>query len=358
MSGSTDQQPLVRLRGVCKQFGGVAAVHPLDLTINRGDFLAILGPSGCGKTTLLNIISGFLFPDAGSIEIDGLDVTRVPPERRETNMVFQSYGLFPHMTVEQNIAYGMWVAGTPHDECKQRVAEMVALVHLDGLERRNVTGLSGGQQQRVALARALIMRPKVLLLDEPLAALDLQLRKAMQIELRRIHRSIGGTFVFVTHDQGEAMALANRIAVMQGGRIVQEGTPRQIYDAPSTRFVSTFIGDANLLRGQARGGAVTLAAGPGFAHAGADGPVVAVVRPEQIQIGRPGAIAEAPDRVLLAGTVQDVIYVGTYVRFQVAVNGTELIVHASSGRAAPVIEVGAPVAVWWSVSDHLVLPEE
>jgi ABC-type Fe3+/spermidine/putrescine transport system ATPase subunit len=358
MSGSTDQQPLVRLRGVCKQFGGVAAVHPLDLTINRGDFLAILGPSGCGKTTLLNIISGFLFPDAGSIEIAGLDVTRVPPERRETNMVFQSYGLFPHMTVEQNIAYGMRVAGAPHDECKQRVAEMVALVHLDGLERRNVTGLSGGQQQRVALARALIMRPKVLLLDEPLAALDLQLRKAMQIELRRIHRSIGGTFVFVTHDQGEAMALANRIAVMQGGRVVQEGTPRQIYDAPSTRFVSTFIGDANLLRGDARGGRVTLAAGPGFPHAGADGPVVSVVRPEQVQIGPSAATGAAAGQVLLSGVVQDIIYVGTYVRFAVQVEGAELIVHAGSGRAAPNVDIGDQVAVWWSVADQLVLPDE
>jgi spermidine/putrescine ABC transporter ATP-binding subunit len=357
MSGSTDQQPLVRLRGVCKQFGGVAAVHPLDLTIGRGDFLAILGPSGCGKTTLLNIISGFLFPDAGSIEIDGIDVTRVSPERRETNMVFQSYGLFPHMTVEQNIAYGMRVAGTPHDECKQRVAEMVALVHLDGLERRNVTDLSGGQQQRVALARALIMRPKVLLLDEPLAALDLQLRKAMQIELRRIHRSIGGTFVFVTHDQGEAMALANRIAVMQSGRVVQEGTPRQIYDAPSTRFVSTFIGDANLLRGDARAGRVVLAAGPSFPHTGADEKVVVVVRPEQVQIGPSAATSAAADRVLLPGIVQDIIYVGTYVRFAVQVEGAELIAHAGSGRAAPDVDIGDRVAVWWSIADQLVLPD-
>jgi len=352
-----DPQALVRLSGVTKRFGGVAAVHPLDLTIRRGDFLAILGPSGCGKTTLLNIIAGFLFPDGGTVEIESNDVTRMPPERRPTNMVFQGYGLFPHMTVEQNVAYGLKVAGTPRPEIKDRVAAAIQLVHLDGLETRNVAALSGGQQQRVALARALIMRPKVLLLDEPLAALDLQLRKAMQAELRRIHKSIGGTFVFVTHDQGEAMALANRIAVMQAGRIVQEGSPRQIYDAPSTRFVSTFIGEANIIPGSRQSGRITLRTGCSFASAGPDEPVVAVVRPEAVRIAPVPDRPAGPDEIALGGRVQDSVFVGTYVRYVVQAGETELVVHVGSDRSLPVIEAGTEVVIRWSSADQVILSD-
>ena len=353
-----EQTPLVHLRGVGKGFGGVVAVHPLDLTIHHGDFLAILGPSGCGKTTLLNVIAGFLYPDSGTISIAGQDVTRVPPERRPTNMVFQSYGLFPHMTVAQNIAFGLRVAKVGDAECKARVAEAVQLVRLEGYEQRKVTELSGGQQQRVALARALVMRPKVLLLDEPLAALDLQLRKAMQVELRRIHRSIGGTFVFVTHDQGEALALANRIAVMQGGRIVQEGTPRQIYNAPQTRFVSTFIGDANLLRGRASNRRVTLDAGASFEAKVADGPVVTVIRPELMQLEEAGASQNGADAIAMRGTVQDVAYVGTYARVALDVKGTELVVHVPGRRSTADLPIGTEVGVRWSIDDHLVLPDD
>ena len=199
------------------------------------------------------MIAGFLRPDSGTIEIAGTDVTRLGPERRPTNMVFQSYGLFPHMTVRQNIAYGLKIRRAAKAEIERQVTEIVDLVHLEGLEERRINQLSGGQAQRVALARALIMHPTVLLLDEPLAALDLQLRKAMQEELRRIHHSIGGTFVFVTHDQGEAMALANRIAVMNDGRLVQEGSAEEVYARPTTRFVSTFIGEANVFPGRPRG---------------------------------------------------------------------------------------------------------
>jgi len=342
---------------VGKGFGGVVAVHPLDLTIHHGDFLAILGPSGCGKTTLLNVIAGFLYPDSGTISIAGQDVTRVPPERRPTNMVFQSYGLFPHMTVAQNIAFGLRVAKVGDAECKARVAEAFQLVRLDGYEQRKVTELSGGQQQRVALARALVMRPKVLLLDEPLAALDLQLRKAMQVELRRIHRSIGGTFVFVTHDQGEALALANRIAVMQGGRIVQEGTPREIYNAPQTRFVSTFIGDANLLRGRASNGRVTLDVGATFEAKVADGPVVTVIRPELMQLDEAGGQGGAGS-IVLRGTVQDVAYVGTYARVAIDLKGTELVVHVPGRHSTTDLPIGSEIGVRWSVDDHLVLPDD
>ena len=247
-------EPLVRLRNVSKTYGDVVAVRPLHLEIDRGDFVAILGPSGCGKTTLLRIIGGFVMPTTGSVEIGGIDVTRLGPEKRPTNMVFQGYGLFPHMSVRQNIAYGLRIAARPRPEIDQAVGEMLSLVRLGELADRSIHELSGGQQQRVALARALIMRPQVLLLDEPLAALDLKLRHAMQEELRRIHQEIGGTFVFVTHDQGEALALANRIAVMEAGELVQQGDAEEIYARPRTRFVSTFIGEANIFEGQRRDG--------------------------------------------------------------------------------------------------------
>ena len=257
--------PLVRLRGLSKSFGTTVAVHPLDLDIAEGDFLAILGPSGCGKTTLLRMLGGFAEPSSGSIEIAGKDVTRMGPEKRPTNMVFQGYGLFPHMNVRQNVSYGLKLSRAAPDEVKARVSEMLKLVHLEDFSERAVNELSGGQQQRVALARALVMRPAVLLLDEPLGALDLKLRKQMQAELRRIHRSLGGTFVFVTHDQEEALGLANRIAVMEAGRIVQQGDPQAIYRRPASRFVSTFIGDANLLEGRREHGVVSLGCGGSFA---------------------------------------------------------------------------------------------
>ena len=269
--------PLVALEGVSRQFGPVTAVHPLSLEIRRGDFLAILGPSGCGKTTLLRMIGGFIEPSSGVIRMEGQDVTRLGPDKRPTNMVFQGYGLFPHMSVRQNIAYGLRIARHSEAEIATRVAEIIGLVHLDGFEDRPVTQLSGGQAQRVALARALVMRPAVLLLDEPLAALDLKLRKTVQVELRRIHRSIGGTFVFVTHDQDEAMALSNRIVVMEGGRLVQQGTAEEIYDAPRNRFVSTFIGEANLFPATCLGGVVRSELPDSFDAEVRDGPAVIVV---------------------------------------------------------------------------------
>ena len=262
--------PLVRLRNVSKAYGRLLAVKPLDLEIEHGDFVAILGPSGCGKTTLLRIIGGFVLPTSGSVEIGGMDVTRLGPEKRPTNMVFQGYGLFPHMNVRQNIAYGLSIAGRPRAEIDHAVEEMLSLVRLEQLADRSIGELSGGQQQRVALARALIMRPQVLLLDEPLAALDLKLRHAMQEELRRIHTEIGGTFVFVTHDQGEALALANRIAVMEAGELIQQGDAEEIYARPRTRFVSTFIGEANIFEGERRAGMAEFA-GKHIPAAGRDG---------------------------------------------------------------------------------------
>ncbi len=302
---------LVRLSGVSVTFGTMTALHPVDLGIRRGDFFALLGPSGCGKTTLLKTIGGFLKPSTGRIEIDGEDVTNLPPERRRTGMVFQGYGLFPHMSVRQNIAYGLRVAKRPRAEIERKVEAMIALVQLYGMADRLPTALSGGQQQRVALARSLVMEPAVLLLDESLAALDLALRKTMQEELRSLHRSIGGTFVFVTHDQHEAMAMANRIAVMKQGRIVQQGTPQEIYSDPRSEFVAGFIGDANLLRGQRRDGKVTLEAGPGFASAGSDGGVTVMVRPDQLCLVE-GATAAC--EVTLRARCEDIVFLGTHAR--------------------------------------------
>jgi len=352
---STDET-IVRLNGVSKAFGETVAVHPLDLTIRRGDFLAILGPSGCGKTTLLNMIAGFLYPDSGTVEINGHDITRLPPDRRPTNMVFQGYGLFPHMTVRQNIAYGLHIRKAPKEEIKERVREIIDLVHLEELEQRGVGQLSGGQAQRVALARALIMRPDVLLLDEPLAALDLKLRKAMQTELRRIHNSIGGTFVFVTHDQSEAMGLANQIAVMSEGRIIQQGTAEDIYAAPQSRFVSTFIGEANILRGRRSGGRITLALGGGFKDAGADEDVVIMLRPEAaILVPADGTLPD--DALRLAGRLDDAVFLGTYIRYTIAIDDEIFAVHSADTDLRGRVAIGDAVQLSWKHAEHKILPD-
>ena len=304
-------EELVRLIGVSKSFDKSVALHPVDLTIRRGDFFALLGPSGCGKTTLLKMIGGFLPPSTGLIEIEGKDVTKLPPEARRTGMVFQGYGLFPHMTVRQNIGYGLRIAKRPPAEIDKRVGDMIDLVQLGGMADRLPAELSGGQQQRVALGRSLVMEPAVLLLDESLAALDLKLRKAMQEELRALHRSIGGTFVFVTHDQGEAMSMANRIAVMKDGRIIQQGTPEEIYDNPQCEFVAGFVGDANVLKGIRRSGVIELDAGAQFVAAGPDGRVAVVIRPDRFCMPTPGS--PRPEAAVSCQT-EDIVFMGTHVR--------------------------------------------
>ena len=345
------QPPLLRLRGLSKVYGQLTAVQPLDLDIASRDFVAMLGPSGCGKTTLLRMIGGFVAPTTGTIEIAGNDVTALGPERRPTNMVFQGYGLFPHMNVAQNIGYGLRLQSMPKGEIDARVGEAIALVQLADLANRGIEQLSGGQAQRVALARALVMRPKVLLLDEPLAALDLKLRQAMQEELRRIHHEIGGTFVFVTHDQSEALGLANRIAVMRDGRLEQVGTAQEIYASPETRFVSTFIGEANLLPGRRSNGTVILAAGPQFSAAGADGEISVVVRPENLLALAQGETAE----MALDGEVRDVVYLGSHVKYKVAVQGgSEMIVHARPDRM-PASQAGEKMRIGWLRRNHRIV---
>ncbi|PIP97366.1 MAG: polyamine ABC transporter ATP-binding protein [Rhodobacterales bacterium CG18_big_fil_WC_8_21_14_2_50_71_9] len=311
-------RPHLRLVNVVKAFDEARAVDDISLDIFAGEFFALLGPSGCGKTTLLRMLAGFETPTSGRIELDGQDLTRVPPYERPVNMMFQSYALFPHMSVEKNIAFGLEMNRLPKVEIAQRVEEMLALVKLEKFARRKPHQLSGGQRQRVALARALAKKPKLLLLDEPLGALDKKLREETQFELMTIQESLGLTFVIVTHDQEEAMTVSTRMAVMRDGKIAQLGEPREIYEAPNSRYVAEFIGDVNILEGVVADpaqGVIRLAGEGAPVRAGraldfAQGAAVAVaLRPEKLVIEKLGA-APAPPENTLEGVVEDIAYLG------------------------------------------------
>jgi putrescine transport system ATP-binding protein len=322
--------PLLRIDGVVKTFGAVRAVDRLSLDIGAGEFFALLGPSGCGKTTLLRMLAGFETPDQGRILLDGKDIAPVLPHQRPVNMMFQNYALFPHLSVRDNIAFGLKRARMKPAEIDARVAEMVALVRLEGLEKRKPDQLSGGQRQRVALARSLARRPRVLLLDEPLAALDKKLREGTQAELMELQRRLGMTFIIVTHDQEEAMTMADRIGVMKGGCLEQVAPARQLYEAPSSRWVAEFVGDINIFEGEPRlDGAGRLAiatcdAGTILASASSNSSarsqVCVAVRPEKIRLSRCGppsgaAQAHAPNR--LEGIVTDANYLGGVTVYKV-----------------------------------------
>ncbi|HEY2299150.1 MAG TPA: ABC transporter ATP-binding protein [Jatrophihabitans sp.] len=332
--------PAIELVGIAKTFhsrrGVVTAVDRVDLVIGEGEFFSLLGPSGCGKTTTLRMIGGFEEPSEGQILLYGKDVVGVPPNHRDVNMVFQSYALFPHMSVFDNVAFGLRRRGVDSASTKRRVNEMLELVQLEGKSDRRPRELSGGQQQRVALARALVNKPRALLLDEPLAALDLKLRQAMQIELKRIQREVGITFIFVTHDQNEALTLSDRLVVMNAGRIEQLGTPRDVYERPRTRFVAGFIGTSNLITGtveQLDGSTATLHTSadetiivPDAVEAGAQRgkPLDVTVRPEKIAVS-----AQPPDsgRCALRGRVGEVVYLGTSTQYAVkTADGSDLLV--------------------------------
>jgi putative spermidine/putrescine transport system ATP-binding protein len=296
-------QPAIRLRGLRKEFGSVVAVDRVDLDVRHGEFLTLLGPSGSGKTTVLRMIAGFSLPTAGRVELEGVDVTKRPPFDRDVNTVFQDYALFPHMSVQENVEYGMRVRKVDRAQRRRRATEALGSVQLDGYGARRPAELSGGQRQRVALARALVNSPKVLLLDEPLGALDLKLREQMQVELKGIQRRVGITFVFVTHDQQEALTMSDRIAVFHAGRVEQVGTPAEVYERPATEFVAGFVGTSNLLRGDTA-----------RAVLGRDG--IWSVRPEKIRLLDPDVVPDAGLRSA-TGVVQEVVYVGDVTRFVV-----------------------------------------
>lgn len=324
-------QPLIRFEGVRKSFGAALAIDDLDLSVYRGEFFCLLGPSGCGKSTLMRMLAGFEQPDAGRILLDGVDQADIPPHRRPVNMMFQNYALFPHMSVEQNIAFGLRQLGLGAAGMRTRVEEMLAMVQLTALARRKPHQLSGGQRQRVALARALARRPQVLLLDEPLGALDRKLREETQFELMDIQEELGATFLVVTHDQEEAMVMADRIAVMNNGRIAQLDTPGRIYEEPASRYVAGFIGDVNLLEGTVTGAdnglwriACPAAASTILVASDATlipGQQVAVaVRPEKIRLDRSPA-ADAAN--VVAGEVWDIGYLGDWTTYVLKLAGGE-----------------------------------
>jgi spermidine/putrescine transport system ATP-binding protein len=353
--------PAIGLDGVAKEFHSrgevVAAVRGIDLTIRTGEFFSMLGPSGCGKTTTMRMIAGFEEPTRGTVWLDGRDVTAAPPNKRDVNMVFQSYALFPHMSVFENVAFGLRRKSVPKDQVTRQVGEMLEIVDLTGREQRRPRELSGGQQQRVALARALVNHPKALLLDEPLGALDLKLRQAMQVELKRIQREVGITFVYVTHDQNEALTMSDRIAVMNDGVIEHLGPPREIYEHPATRFVAGFIGTSNLLTGslaQVTGGQGVIEVSPderiivpaGRSALAAGQEVELTVRPEKIELGAgPGTSGGCA----LRGTVTEVVYLGTSTSFSVrTTTGADVVVfQQNSASAATTVSRGDEVWLTW-----------
>lgn len=325
---------MIEVIEVEKHFSDQTIIYPLDLTIHEGEFLTILGPSGCGKTTLLRMIAGFEQSTKGDILLDGKKVTDVPPYLRDVNMVFQHYALFPHMTVEQNVGFGLQMKKVPAAERKQRIAEAVALTRLGELVDRKPAQLSGGQQQRVAIARAIVNNPKVLLLDEPLGALDLQLRKDLQIELKHLQKKLGITFVYVTHDQEEAMAMSDRIVVMNGGKVEQLGTPFEIYHHPKSLFVATFIGENNIF------------------HRGEQ---IFAVRPEKILLYK-NESTTTNERTQKKGKVEDIVFLGNMYKLFIRIEGdaTLLVAFQPVHEKNRFVE-GDSVTVGWAQEDEVIL---
>ncbi|HEY9909257.1 MAG TPA: ABC transporter ATP-binding protein [Thermosynechococcaceae cyanobacterium] len=355
----------VELRKVFKVFNGETAVRGVDLNIQRGEFFSILGPSGCGKTTLLRLIAGFEAPSAGEVLIRGQSVTQVPPYRRPVNTVFQSYALFNHLTVWENVAFGLKLKKRHKREVEDQVKESLKLVKMETFANRYPNQLSGGQQQRVALARALVNRPAVLLLDEPLGALDLKLRKEMQVELSTLHRELGLTFVMVTHDQEEALSLSDRIAVLNQGKVEQVDSPSYIYDHPQTPFVAEFIGDTNLLRGKIEGShpamlwittenGLKMQVKPSdFGTSPNSGQVVVSIRPEKIQV----SFAPPPSTVnWFEGRLQNVMYLGTHVHYLIQLQSGDRLTVMQPNILNDLPNAETPIYVSWAFSDCLALP--
>jgi spermidine/putrescine transport system ATP-binding protein len=368
---SSGPEPVITLEHVVKRFGGYVAVQEADFAIERGEFFSLLGPSGCGKTTTLRMIAGFELPTAGRILLEGKDVSRVPPYRRNVNTVFQHYALFPHMTVEDNVAFGPRSLGLAADETARRVRELLTVVRLTPFADRKPAQLSGGQQQRVALARALANYPSALLLDEPLGALDLKLRQAMQIELKRIQREVGITFIYVTHDQEEALTMSDRIAVMNEGRVEQIGTPQEIYHSPTSVFVANFIGVANLIPAvvydlNGTSATVTVAGShrisvPRGTTACRPGSAATVmVRPERLRLSENGSASAGgtpADGAAVPVTLEHAVFQGPVVRCSLrAADGTEIVAHVGPEHPLPPLQPGLALRVEWDHDAARLLP--
>ena len=350
------KQLAVEIIGVSKDFGNHIALHDINLSINSGEFVSLLGPSGCGKTTLLRIISGFEEATTGSVQIHGVDVTNTPPHLRNTNIVFQRGALFPHMNVAENIGYSLKLRKLSKAQIAVRVEEMLVLVKLEGLASRGPNELSGGQVQRVALARALASEPSVLLLDEPLSALDLKLRQHMQLELRTIQRELGATFIYVTHDQTEALVMSDRIAVMNEGGIIQVGSPREIYANPASEFTSDFIGETNLFHGivaQIDDGSVHIKLGSGQMLVGRGvnlsigQPVTLSVRPESIRVTTSASLDSSSSRI--SGRILDVIFLGSRTRLQIDIDEDTVVVADLGDEESIDLKIGSSVELSWQI---------
>ncbi len=323
---NAETSPILRIESVAKSFGPVTAVDGVSIDVRENEFFALLGPSGCGKTTLLRMLAGFETPNAGRILLDGRDISPLPPEKRPLNLMFQSYALFPHMSVRQNLAYGLEMERLEKAEIRRRVDETLSTTDLTQFADRKPDQLSGGQKQRVALARALVKRPKVLLLDEPLGALDKKLREKMQLELKRMQHEAGITFVIVTHDQEEALVMADRMAILKDGRLLQVGTPEAIYERPADRFVANFIGVMNFIDGRVGEGGLFEAEGLRLALADAGlGPATLAIRPENVALGAPGEG--------LAGTIADIAY-----------HGLDRVLHVKTAASPVPLQVRVPVS--------------
>ena len=339
MTGQSSGGGRIELVSLSKFYGSLKVLDSLDLVIEAGEFFSLLGPSGCGKTTTLRLIGGFEEIEHGSVHIDGIDMRGVAPEKRPVNTVFQSYALFPHKSVADNVAFGLRFQDCSKQEARRRVGEALELVRLTGYEQRRPHQLSGGQQQRVALARSLVLRPKVLLLDEPLGALDAKLRRTLQVELRQLHRDVGITFVYVTHDQEEALTMSDRLAVMNHGILEQVGSPREVYDRPANTYVADFLGVANLLPAEADGSGVRmLGGGVDVATGGVSGNCYVVVRPERVRLVEPSAAR-------WHGTVQTVVFAGALTHVHVRVGDHLLQAMVPNGALAIDLAEGAAVGV-------------
>ena len=366
-----DTAPFIKVDAITKSFGGFTAVDQVDLEIFRGELFSLLGASGCGKTTLLRILAGLETPTSGKVWIDGVDITQMPAYERPVNMMFQSYALFPHMNVAQNVAYGLKRDGIPKEEIGQRVDQMLTMVELSGFSKRKPHQLSGGEQQRVALARALVKRPKVLLLDEPLAALDKRLREQTQYELMRIQEQLGVTFIVVTHDQQEAMTLSTRIAVMNEGRFIQVGAPTELYENPDNRFIASFIGSVNLFAGRTLtrdDHLYTIALNKHdlqcqvehTQHLNNGSPIWVAVRPEKITISRTPVASEGLNQ--LTGTVDDIAYTGNLSTYRVKTQPGDIVevTHPNQSRSRGsqlIADWNDTVYLHWTSADSVLLTE-